>query len=422
MVGLRPAFDPLTRATSWALWRTLGAGLAVTTVVVACSSPSGAVSSDPSDAGGSTSDDASEDASAPQPDGDASTFTSAPHAPPPALTPHTTKVFATPQVVTVTYAGFASQDEVEAFGDFVVGSKWLETVGRDYGVGHGTHASKLRLSQAAPATLTDAQIVSLLKKHIGDGSLPAPSASNGELVFLVYVPGTTKVNDGAGAIMCADDYYGYHAASTSNGVRFAYAVLPDCDGNIDTLTSTASHELIESATDPEDGWYLSAKKDDAWWGLDNAEVADLCEWTEVVREGGFALQRSWSIAAAAAGENPCVPIAPGTSAAMMGVTAAPAKVVTLKPGASTTFTLTGWSSEPMADWKLKTIITDDAEFDPDAHFSATTINNGGTVTVTLTVPKTNSAGDPVASGQMGSVMIFSGDDADRFSPVTVVAQ
>jgi hypothetical protein len=354
---------------------------------------------------------------------DASTpFVSAPHGLPPLLTLHTTKVLAAPQLVTVTFTGFAKQADVEAFGDFVVGSKWLDAVGRDYGVGLGTHVAKARLAETAPAKITDAQIVSLLKARITDGTLPAPSATNDALVFLVYFPQATTVDDGTGTVLCADDYSGYHAIAKSSGTTFGYAVLPDCDGKLDSLTSTASHEIIEAATDPDDAWYLDVPSDDPWSGLQNAEVGDLCEWNDPVREGPWALQRSWSNAAAAAGLNPCIPQGKVTSGAMMGVTAAPPKVVTLKPGASTTFTLTGWSSAPVAGWELHTFITDGADFDPQPMLSTTNVSNGGAVTVTLTVPTKDLHGKAVSSGQMGSTILYSGPDFDLFSPITVVAQ
>jgi hypothetical protein len=329
-------------------------------------------------------------------------------------------VLAAPQVVTVTYSGFAKQTAVESFGDFVVGSQWWGTVGAEYGVGKATHLAKGRLTEAAPAKITDTEIVSLIQTHITDGKLPAPSATNAQLVFLFYFPQTTMIDDGTGTILCPDQYSGYHAHSDTPAPGFDYAVLPDCDGMIDSLTSTASHELIESATDAIDAWYLDVPSNDAWWGAQAAEVADLCEWNAVVREGPWALQRSWSNAAAAAGKNPCVPTQPGASDVTMGVTADPATVVKVKAGTSTTFTLTGWSSAPVAAWPLHTFVTDGSTFEPQVAFSAMTIENGGTVTATLTVPPTDNLGNPVSKGQVGSLLIYSGADFDFFTPVTPI--
>ncbi len=415
---------PVQRSTL--AWKLVSLGAPLCALLgVACVGSTAEATAGPeeaSDAGASgTSEDAHADARADVATEDAaSPFKSAPHAPPALLSLHTTKVLAAPQVVTVSFAGFAKQDAVESFGDFVVASQWLTTAGSEYGVGQGSHVAKARLTAAAPAKVTDTQIVSLLQARIADGTLPAPGATNAELVFLVYFPQGTTIDDGTGTIMCLDDYSGYHASAKSSGTSFGYAVLPDCDGKIDSLTSTASHELIEAATDPIDAWSLDVPKTDPWWGLQGAEVGDLCEWTAVVREGPWALQRSWSNAAAAAGQNPCVPAQPGASTVMTGVTAAPSQVVALKPGAKATFTLTGWSTARVADFPLHTVITDGADFDPQATLSAATINNGGTVTVTLTVPATNNAGKPVKRGQMGSTLIYSGPDFDSFSPITVV--
>ena len=59
------------------------------------------------------------------------------------------------------------------------------------------------------------------------------------------------------------------------------------------------------------------------------------------------------------------------------------------PGSTVTFTLTGWSTAPTADWKISV----DAAYNSDLtamqtkpQLSADMINNGKTVTLTLTVP------------------------------------
>jgi hypothetical protein len=342
-------------------------------------------------------------------------FAPASHLPFPQVTAHTAPVFAAPQVVTITYSDFAFRNQVEQLGDFIVGSQWLDAVGKEYGVGHGTHLQKVQLAATAPATTTDANIIAFLKMQAMTNVIPAPSATNNQLVYLMYFPPMTKIDDGTGSILCQQGYSGYHASDTLNGVAFAYAVLPACGGVLDDLTSTVAHELIEVATDPVDAYYLDVPLTDHWAGMNGEEVADLCQDLPNVTEGGFALQRSWSNAAALAGASPCVPIPAGEI--FNDVTPSPTSTVTLAAGMSTTFTLTGWSSAPTDDWSLASSVADSADFDPMATITGGAVmNNGTTATVTLTVP----AGTP--SGQVGSALIFTGLTSGNFWPVTVIAQ
>jgi hypothetical protein len=288
-------------------------------------------------------------------------------------------------------------------------------VGKEYGVTGGVHLKKVRLTTAAPTTITDTAIVALLKQLASAGTIPAPSAQNAQLIYLVYFPSTTKIDDGTGAILCGPDgYLGYHYADSLKGAgAFTYAVLPDCTGKLDDLTSTVSHEIIEAATDPEDGWFLDVAGTDHWSGENGQEVADLCQDDANVQEGGWALQRSWSNQAAMAGGCPCVPIPSGE--VFNDVSVAPAAVPKITAGMPMTFTLTGWSTAPMTDWSLVYSVSDSADFEPMVQFSSRMINNATQVTVTLTVP----AG--TARGQLGSIDVFSGADGGNFWPVTIIS-
>jgi hypothetical protein len=89
-------------------------------------------------------------------------------------------------------------------------------------------------------------------------------------------------------------------------------------------------------------------------------------------------------------------------------------VQVVSPGASVQIVLTGWSTQSVPSWPLTEgpdYLGDD--FDPVAHLSATTLNNGETATLTLTVP----AG--TGSGLFGTVFVYS-DAAQQVSwPITL---
>ncbi len=80
-------------------------------------------------------------------------------------------------------------------------------------------------------------------------------------------------------------------------------------------TIDMSHELVETATDPfPDSDPAYTQEDDAdivWTLVTDGEVADMCEFNDdanLIPPGStYMVQRSWSNAAAARFENPCVP-------------------------------------------------------------------------------------------------------------------
>jgi hypothetical protein len=328
---------------------------------------------------------------------------------------HGAKIIAHPELVTITFTDDPNKAAFEAFGDAIVGSDWLTAVGADFGVGTGTHAAKVSLG-AAPASLDYNGVQSLIESKITDGTLPAPDAGGDHHVYMLYVP--RKVTLGADL----QGEYGHHGMGTAKGANVAYAVILDPSFNdlgVDEDTATAAHELIESATDPydppSDGWYVDPPLPDPWYLL-AGEVADLCDGEALIKSGTFTVQRSYSNAAAAAGKNPCVPEDPDDS--WNDITVEPATMPTIPAGGSATFTLTGWSTQPMADWSLSSYTADYSDlYDTDMKpsFTAKTINNGTSVMLTLHAPAN------AQSGQLGGLYIYSGDNY-RPWPVGFIVQ
>ncbi len=324
----------------------------------------------------------------------------------PEVDPHSDLVLSSVKLVTITFAGYQAEAQVQQFGDFVVGSDWYKAVGADYGVGPGTSAAKVVLNQDPGPGVTDADVVKLLKGKIMDGTLPAPSKQDSQYLYMIYFPSTTTVNEPGGDALC-DLFWGYHSSAPfAVGARMIYAVIGDCSGNVDDVTSTASHELIEAATDPypdlTGSFYVEASPPDPWTVEYGQEVADLCETEDYVYEGGFALQPIWSNAAAAKRENPCIP---SDSPDYMTVTASPSEMPTVAPGQTVTFTLTGWSNKLVPPWQVKLGDGDWSDYSAtelQAYLSGTTVGRGGTLTLSMTAP----AG--AASGQIGGVKILSG--------------
>jgi hypothetical protein len=156
-----------------------------------------------------------------------------------------------------------------------------------YQIGPGKWISTFTFtSPALGQSLTDAKLRELLQAQIS-GSTVFPQPNANRLYFNFLPPGVTIIQSGARSCQA---FCGYH--DTINGTLF-YAVMPypncaGCTGGLaplDALTSTSSHELCESITDPipGQGWY-----DDA-----NGEIGDICAW-KTKKLGDYTVQLEWS--------------------------------------------------------------------------------------------------------------------------------
>ena len=347
-------------------------------------------------------------------------FVATPHAPLPQIAKHAGIVIDAPQIVTVTFPGYEFTSQAQALGDFIGGSSWLTTVGAEYGVGAGTSKAKVVWPQAAPAMTDDQGLRALITQGLMDGTLPAPSGEPDELVYLFYWPPTSILNatsTGLGALCMRGSFHsagdpfliGYHDSLLApDGTRVPYAIIGDCGDGVDEVTSTASRELIGSLTNPFEvdgtGWLLDVAPPDPWYtDINNGEVGYMCERELRVQEGGFALHRSWSNAAAAQSSQPCLPSPEGD--AYDNVTTTPSTIVTAAAGQTLTFQITGWSNRRVSSWKLLVAQSEGSAFtlaDMNPTLDDYTIQNGETRTLTIHVPA------KAQSGDTGAVNVMSG--------------
>jgi hypothetical protein len=325
---------------------------------------------------------------------EAAPFAEAPHSGP-VVTPNGGPVLANPLLVTITYSDDTDRAYEEALGAFMVQSSWLSTVGKEYGVGLGT-STNVELPDMSPGTIDDTAIQSLIVSLIEAGTAPDPVADGGAqsagAAYMFYFPTTTGITVD-GSTLCQISGGGYHDESvvTANGHSFSYAVVQPCPGlpapAPQNLVWAASHEFIESATDP---YPLSAPgfvilDPSMTWGLIGGEVGDLCtyvlpQWSE----GPYTyLQRVYSNAAAAAGGDPCIP-SPGT---YFGADVEPQSLVALPAGQTTTFQVKGWSTAEVGAWSISaepSAVQGTANV--DAVLGSNTLDNGQTTTLTVTMP------------------------------------
>jgi hypothetical protein len=298
-------------------------------------------------------------------------------------------------LVTITWAGYEFQDRVEQFGDFVVASKWLTATGAEYGVGHGTHA-RARIYEKAPATLDDAKVFDMITQWISAGRIPAP---DGQTLYVLYVPASTWDFIGPSDQGCVR-FGGYHSRGSASNQPYSYAVVLDCRGALDGVTTVASHEVIEAATDPGlSSFSLRPDFFDPWTLARFQEAADMCENAKAATEGGYHLARSWSNAAAKAGMEPCVPDTPFD--VYFNVSVDPATIQAASPGDTLTFTLTGWSASETDPWVVVPVPGDLSELSLGISLDTSTLQNGQKATLNVTVPAN------ATSGQTGYIDLLS---------------
>jgi Phosphate-induced protein 1 conserved region len=166
-----------------------------------------------------------------------------------------------------------------------IGGSPYENINTTYGDATGNVSGAIALKGSTSdagsqgSSLSDSSIASIVSKALSSGALPADS--NG-VYFVLTAPGVTETSG------FLTQYCGWHTYGTYNGAYIQYAFVgdaagpslgncaaqtassPNGDPGVDAMVSVISHELEESASDPE----LNA-----WYDSNGEENADKCAWT-----------------------------------------------------------------------------------------------------------------------------------------------
>jgi hypothetical protein len=189
-------------------------------------------------------------------------------------------------------------EQMNAFFAYILTSTLIDQLG-EYSVpgktiGHGTVVGTKTITDPSPGkSVTDAALQQFLQAQISGGTLPAPSANT---LYFLFLPPATQVKQGTSA--SCKDFCGYHEATPTSDIFYAVMPFPGCSGclggleTLPALTSTSSHELCESITDPIPG--------QGWYDDNNGEIGDICAW-KTKQVGSYTVQTEWSNAA-----NACV--------------------------------------------------------------------------------------------------------------------
>jgi hypothetical protein len=162
------------------------------------------------------------------------------------------------------------------------------------------------------AVLDEAHIQAEIAAQVAAGALPQPDSST---VFMINFPKEKTLTDPSVGTSCVD-YCGYHSTGLIADQDVYYGVLPDfspgsgcdvgCGGDttlFNDLSSTASHELVESITDPAVGIATDITYPLAWYDVVNGEIGDICNQFQSTLQGAdgvtYVVQQEWSNAAGA---------------------------------------------------------------------------------------------------------------------------
>ncbi|HEY7376497.1 MAG TPA: ricin-type beta-trefoil lectin domain protein [Polyangia bacterium] len=210
------------------------------------------------------------------------------------LSSHSGRVIASVKVIAVFWGASVNPtflSEMPAFYTRLTGSPvymdWLEEYSiNSIPIGRGSLGAAITISPFnTNAALSEPDVQNELRNQINAGSLPAPDVNS--VYMLHFPPGITITHNGT--VTCATGLCGWHHVFNFNGQSLVYAVLPDngpgsgCDtrcgaaDQLGNMTTDASHELIESVTDPDlNAWY-----DDSG----GAEISDICQNYQTVIPG-----------------------------------------------------------------------------------------------------------------------------------------
>lgn len=246
------------------------------------------------------------------------------------------------------------------FGDALLASTWLTTVGAGYGL---THVVSPSVHVTGPAMAASVGYRAL-QQYVTDLLITRPElAPDGHTMYVVfYPPGTSFPND----CYFTGEHWALDGTSGTDAPTDGVAFVQRCgvsqgDTELDALTTIASHEIIEAISDasPPGGYAMPSSFTmvmnggaPPWsvspWSFSqtgSVENGDLCEGTRC-HEGGTTYQRVWSNAAAMAGGDPCLP---ALDEPYYSVTT-PSSWVEVPAGATTVVPVVGWSTGARRDW------------------------------------------------------------------------
>lgn len=235
------------------------------------------------------------------------------YAPQPQIIDRGGPVLAPPHVQPIFFTGdTAMQQQIEQFLGQLASSPYWTATTSEYGIAPLTVSSTIVVSDPPPATLDE--LTALVTSHLDGAHAGWPAADSSTVYVVVMPPGSVLQTPNGDACLLGS---AHDELQGPQGEPIAVAIVPRCtlDGSQqDWLTVSIAHEVIEAVTDPRVRTAPAFGDVDAdhyvWARTMGNEVVDLCESLVSANQplvGSFVVPRSWSNAAARAGQDPCVP-------------------------------------------------------------------------------------------------------------------
>jgi hypothetical protein len=164
----------------------------------------------------------------------------------------------------------------------LMASGYLTGLTQYRGSGHGAlRGSALITTSDPPDGFTDHQVAAFIEAQLSAGTIPGPGPGD-QTVYGVVMP--TWVLPGF------TGRAGEHNSYTRSGQKIHYAWFTNF-GDLGGITAIISHELVESATDPDGSGFLGVNRtcDGPGW----CEIADICEST-LASIDGITVHAYWS--------------------------------------------------------------------------------------------------------------------------------
>jgi hypothetical protein len=189
------------------------------------------------------------------------------------------RVLESPQLYLIYWGGAwqvaptPTADEVSYAVRTLMASPYLKGLTQYRGSGRGTlRGSTVITSSDPPDGFTDDQVAQFVDAQLTAGKVPGPDPDN-QTVYGVVMP--TGITPGFAT-------WGKHNYFERSGQQIHYAWFTNV-GDLDSITGIVSHELIESATDPEGSGFRgpTGTCDEPGW----CEIADVCESTWSMVDG-----------------------------------------------------------------------------------------------------------------------------------------
>jgi hypothetical protein len=163
----------------------------------------------------------------------------------------------------------------------MLASSYMTGLAQYRGIGRGfLRGAAVITSTNPPNSFTDSQVATFLDGQLTAGTVPGPDVDNQTLYCIVMPQGINSSNT---------SFIGEHTYYTRSGQQIRFAWVTN-SGSLSRLTTIISHEVVESATDPEGSAFLGVAGTCSQGGW--CEIGDICSTTSTL--DGVTVQSYWS--------------------------------------------------------------------------------------------------------------------------------